>query len=197
MKFNEALKNRRSIYGLSKNINHSDNQIKGIVEEAVLHVPSAFNSQSTRTAVLFGEHHDRLWSIVEENLRKILSEEVFPETKNRIDLFKNAYGTVLFFEDNKVVKNLQEQFPLYKENFPTWAKHENGMLQFAIWTSLETEGMGASIQHYNPLIDKDVKSQWEIPDSWQLIAQMPFGAITEKPGKKEFMPLEQRVKVFK
>lgn len=26
------------------------------------------------------------------------------------------------------------------------------MIQFAVWTALETEGLGASLQHYNPII---------------------------------------------
>ena len=28
-----------------------------------------------------------------------------------------------------------------------------GMLQLAVWTALAEKGLGASLQHYNPLID--------------------------------------------
>jgi predicted oxidoreductase (fatty acid repression mutant protein) len=77
-----------------------------------------------------------------------------------------------------------------------WAQQSNGILQYIIWTSLQEEGLGASLQHYNPLIDSEVKTQWNVPDSWELIAQMPFGKPTAPPGDKEFMPLEERVKIF-
>ena len=71
------------------------------------------------------------------------------------------------------------------------------MLQFAVWTLLEEAGLGASLQHYNPLIDEAVKRVWQIPDSWQLLAQMPFGAPAGAPGEKAFEPLERRVKVYR
>lgn len=66
-----------------------------------------------------------------------------------------------------------------------------------VWTSLEIEGLGASLQHYNELIEADVKREWKVPADWKLISQMPFGKPTAPAGEKEFMPLEERVKVFK
>ena len=56
-------------------------------------------------------------------------------------------------------------FPLYKDNFPIWSLQANGMLEFAVWTSLEAEGLGASLQHYNPLVDDGVKKAWSLPES--------------------------------
>ena len=46
------------------------------------------------------------------------------------------------------------------------------MHQLAVWTMLEDEGMGASLQHYNPLIDDEVRKVWNLSDDWKLIAQM-------------------------
>ena len=69
----------------------------------------------------------------------------------------------MYFEDQVVVEGLQEQFALYKDNFPIWSLQSSGMLQFTIWTSLEAEGLGASLQHYNPLIDEQVKAEVETP----------------------------------
>jgi predicted oxidoreductase (fatty acid repression mutant protein) len=59
------------------------------------------------------------------------------------------------------------------------------------------EGLGASLQHYNPIIDEAVKKQWNLPADWELIAQMPFGKPTAAAGEKQFLPLEDRVKIFK
>ena len=78
-----------------------------------------------------------------------------------MNAFKSGYGTVLYFEDSEVVEELQEKFALYKENFPIWSQQSSGMLQFAIWTALEIEGFGATLQHYNPLIDEEVRKEWE------------------------------------
>lgn len=52
-------------------------------------------------------------------------------------------------------------------------------------------------KHYNPLIDDSVKSEWNIPNNWRLIAQMPFGNKIQEPGGKEFAPIENRFKSFR
>jgi predicted oxidoreductase (fatty acid repression mutant protein) len=89
-----------------------------------------------------------------------------------------------------------EKFTSYKDNFPVWAEQANGMLQYAIWVSLADVGIGASLQHYNPLIDDEVKKTWNLPSSWKLISQMPFGKVLEKPEPKDSLPVDQRIKVF-
>ena len=111
--------------------------------------------------------------------------------------FACGYGTVLFFEDQKEVKGLQEAFPSYQENFPGWSLQTSAMHQLAIWVMLEDVGFGASLQHYNPLIDEEVRRAWDLPEHWHLIAEMPFGLPLGKPGEKEFQPLEERVRIFK
>ena len=57
-------------------------------------------------------------------------------------------------------------------------------------------GLGASLQHYNPLIDDEVRRTWNLPGDWMLIAQMPFGTPTGEPGEKEFEDLSKRIKIF-
>ena len=195
--FFTAVADRRSFYGISKEAVVSDDKIKEIIEHAVKHTPSAFNSQSTRVVLLLGKEHDKLWDIAMEALRKIVPADSFSSTEDKINSFKNGYGTVLYFEDNAVVESLQNQFALYKDNFPVWSQQTSGMHQFVIWTALEIEGFGASLQHYNELIENDVKKEWSIPENWKLIGQMPFGKPTTKPDEKQFSPLEERIKVFK
>ena len=194
--FDEALKDRRSICAISNESGVSNERIQEVINEAVLHTPSAFNSQSARVVVLFGENHNKLWDITEASLKKIVPEENFAPTKEKIDSFRNGYASVLFFEDQNVVKNLQEQFSLYKDNFPVWSQQSSGMLQYVIWTSLAVEGLGASLQHYNELIEEDVAKEWSIPSGWKLVAQMPFGKPVSGAGEKEFLPLDERVKTY-
>lgn len=194
--FFEAIKDRRSIYAISKESPVSDDKIKEVVEEAVKYAPSAFNSQSGKVVLLFGEEHDKLWDITLEALRKIVPAESFAPTQEKIASFKAGHGTVLFFDDNGIVEYLQKEYSLYKDNFPVWAQQSNGMLQLVVWAGLEAEGLGASLQHYNELIEEAVKKEWNIPASYKLIGQMPFGKPTAAPGEKSFVPLEERLKVY-
>lgn len=189
--FFEAVKGRRSVYAISKESPISDEQIQKIVEEAVLHSPTSFNSQSSRAVVLLGEQHDKLWDITAETLRKIVPTEQFEGTAQKLASFKAGYGSVLFFEDQAVVKHLQENFALYAENFPIWANQSSGILQFVVWTAFAEQGLGASLQHYNPLIDDEVKETFGIPAEWKLIAQLPFGT-TVTPSGRERIPADRR-----
>lgn len=196
--FSEALKHRRTYYSISNQSPISDSEIEQIVNFAVTHVPSAFNSQSTRAVLLLGDSHQKLWTIVKDTLKKIVPAEAFVKTEEKINhSFAAGYGTVLFFEDQTVVKGLQDAFPSYQENFPGWSLQTSAMHQLTVWTMLEDAGFGASLQHYNPLIDAEVRRTWDIPESWSLISQMPFGTPAGDPGAKEFQPLESRVKIFK
>ena len=194
--FRKMVENRRSYYAIDKKSPISDKQIQEIVEHAVKYVPSPFNSQSGRVVLLLGENHDKLWEITRETLRKIVPADNFGPTDEKINSFKNGYGTILYFEDQEVVEGLQKQFPLYEETFPVWSVQASAMLQYTIWVAIEEAGLGASLQHYNPLIDDEVKESWNLPSKWKLIAQMPFGTPLAEPGDKEFAPLESRIKVF-
>ena len=198
LNFKEALQNRRTYYTISNKSLISDKEIEDIVKFAVTHVPSSFNSQSTRVVLLLGENHKKLWKISKETLRKIVRAEAFKSTEDKIDgSFAAGYGTVLYFEDQSVVKGLQDAFPAYSDNFPVWSNHTSAMHQLAIWTMLEEAGFGASLQHYNPLIDEEVAKAWNLPSTWKLVAEMPFGVPTQGPGEKSFQPIDERVKVFR
>lgn len=196
--FYDAVKNRRSIYSISNEEVVSDERIEEVIKFAVKHTPSAFNSQSGRVVILLGEQHEKLWDLTEKTLRgAVPADQDFTPTKQKMNGFRSGYGTILFFEDEDVVQDLQKKFPLYEDKFPLYSNHSTGMLQYVVWTSLELEGFGASLQHYQPLIDEKVKEQWGIPTQWTLHAQMPFGKPTAPPNEKEFQPLDKRVKIFK
>lgn len=168
----------------------------GLKNDAVKYSPTAFNSQSARVVVLLGEQSDKLWNITKETLRKIVPEDRFASTEERINDFSSGYGTILFFEDQSVVEEMQKQFALYADNFPIWYKQSSAMLQFVIWTAFVQEGLGASLQHYNPLIDQEVAKEWGLPAQWKLIAQMPFGKPTSTLGEIAINPVSERVKYF-
>ncbi len=193
----EQLTKRRSIYVLGKNIHKSADEVATLIQETVEASPSAFNSQSSRVVVLMGEHQDKVWEIAKGILRAMIPADSFAATEQKMDMFKAAFGTVLFFEDVNVVKGLQEQFAAYADNFPIWSEHSSAMAQLAVWTVLSSEGIGASLQHYNPIIDEQVKAEWGIPANWVLRAQMPFGSIEAPANDKDTMARADRFKVFK
>src|SRR5690606_8166462 len=98
-----------------------------LIREAIRQAPSSFNSQSSRAVILFGEESRKFWHLVEEALRIIVPEVDFPKTQKRIGGFAAGAGTVLFFEDQSIIGELQKKFPLYAENFPIWSEHSTGM----------------------------------------------------------------------
>lgn len=195
--FTEAVTNRRSIYALGKNIPVLESQIMAAVERMVKDVPSAFNMQSARVVVTMKEHHENVWHITESALKKIVPEENFEATQQKMESFAAGYGTILFFEDSDTIYKMQKEYPLYKDDFSIWAAQANGMLQFAIWTALEDLGLGVNIQHYNMMIDEDIRKIYKLPDSWDLVAQMVFGEKLAEPPAIDKISTGDRVKVFR
>ncbi|MDR0676280.1 MAG: nitroreductase family protein [Elusimicrobiota bacterium] len=190
----EVLKKRRSVRKLSSGKIVSDERIKEIVEFVYTYSPSAFNAQEHRAVVLLNDSHKKFWDIVKEALKKIVTDsKIFEKTEEKLNGFYNGYGTILFFIDTETVKKLEKAFTNYKDFFTTWANHGEGIAQILLWILLENEGLGASIQHYNPIIDNEVKRVFDIPQTWELVAQMPFGKPNEELKDKTFLPIEQKV----
>ncbi|KEA51769.1 MULTISPECIES: nitroreductase family protein [Mangrovibacter] len=195
--FHALATQRRTIYALGKTLPVSDDAVVALIKEAIRQAPSAFNSQSSRALILLGAEHTKFWELTREQLRKIVPAEHFAPTSQKIDGFAAAAGSVLFFEDQSVVKGLQEQFAAYADNFPVWSEHSTGIAQYAVWLALAEKGIGANLQHYNPLVDEDVQRTWNIPASWKLRAQMNFGSIEAPAGDKAFMDDADRFVVAK
>ncbi|ANY15200.1 nitroreductase family protein [Bordetella pseudohinzii] len=183
----EALKQRRTQYALGRNVSLSKEALVALIQEAVKHSPSSFNSQTSRVLVLFGAESEKLWALATDEVRKVAPAEGFDKTEAKLKGFAAGVGTVLFFEDQDVVRGLQEKFALYADNFPVWSEQASGMAQLSVWSALANAGVGASLQHYNPLIDAAVAREWKVPASWKLRAQMPFGSNEAPQTDKAFM----------
>jgi predicted oxidoreductase (fatty acid repression mutant protein) len=192
----EAIKKRRTQYSLGKALPIPPAEVVILVQDAIRHAPSSYNSQSSRAVILFGEHSERLWSIVKEMLRRTTATDAFPRIEARLDSFAAGAGTVLFFEDQETIRRMQEKVARVAERFPEFAEHSSGMAQFAVWTALANAGIGASLQHYNPLIDAEVARTWQIDLSWRLRSQMPFGSNEAPLPEKTFIDAGVRFKVY-
>lgn len=139
-------------------------------------------------SITYTKQQNQLW----DNIYDVFEGKV---AKEKIDSFTNGYGTILYFYDEDTVKGLQDKFPAYADRFPDWASQSSGMLQISIWSGLKELGIGASLQHYNPVIDEMVKEMFDLPESFLLKAQMPFGGIGFYPDKKEDEDISKRVKI--
>ncbi|MCK8617513.1 nitroreductase family protein [Fructobacillus sp. M158] len=196
--FNELQEKRRSIYALGKEVKQTDQELFDLVKKSIKNSPSPFNSQSVQAVVLTGDAHEKLWEMTLAELKKVASsEEAFQATTAKIKgAFQSGYGTVLYFTDQNIVQGLKEQAPLYADNFDDWAEESVGIALYAVWLALAEEGVGASLQHYNPLIDQAVKEAFNLPDHWVLRGEMPFGSIEAPADGKTFLPDDARFKQF-
>lgn len=183
---------RRTIYRLGKSLPVNEENVVESIKEAMRQAPSAFNSQSSRALILLGKEHDRFWGLVREQLRKVIPAESFHATSDKLDGFTAAAGSVLFFEDLATIAALQKQHIAYADNFPLWSEQSSGIAQYAVWLALTEKQIGANLQHYNPLIDTDVRAAWNIPESWSLRAEMNFGNIIAPAGEKTFIDDDKR-----
>ena len=126
----------------------------------------------------------------------LVSGDQAKASETKLAGFRGAYGSVLFFEDPEPYEPLQH-FKMYSDKFESWQDQTSGMHQLLVWTALEAEGLGANLQHYNPLIDDQVKKTWNLNPKWRLISQLVFGKPTgDKPSPKPKKPVEERYRVI-
>lgn len=185
----ESLKDRRSYYNINKELPVKEEKVLDLIKEITELVPDAFNMKSSVVLAAFNEQHDVIWDHIYDAFDGKVSRE-------KINSFKAGAGTILYFYDQGVVERMQKQFPLYADNFPVWANQASGMLQLSIWSGLRELGIGASLQHYNPIIDECIHKLFDLPESYILVAQMPFGGIVNEPEAKEKEDISKRVLVF-
>lgn len=194
--FIKLMQKRRSIYNLGASTNIQEETIIQTIADCLKHTPTAFNTQTGRVIILFNKPYKEFWLNTKKILKKVTPPENFEKTKDKLTSFSKGIGTILFFEEQHTIQAMQDKFPLYKENFPIWSEQSAGMLQFAVWLALSEIGLGANLQHYNPLIDENVHKTFATPTSWKLIAQMNFGSIEKEADSKTFLEIPKRLKIF-
>lgn len=124
----------------------------------------------------------------------------------------------MFFESDNDLTALAQQHAVVAPFITEWSDTSSGMHQLAgtfspsqtlfskqstnpsetVWTALEAEGLGASLQHYHflpPFVEK-IKEDYKLPADWKPKAQLVFGTPVGGPMDKTTKPVEDRVKVF-
>lgn len=194
--FKDLLEKRRTIYALGNNTAHSQEEITEAIRHAVQMSPSASNSQTTRAIVLFGDANVKLWNHIYEVQEGVLPEAMWNMLSGVMENARDkAVGTVLFFEDREAV----EAMPTSEATREAFKQNNTGIAQYAVWLRLAEMDLGASLQHFNigyeQGFDKAVRDMFNLPDSYEMIAQMPFGSIEQPAGDKEFVDPNKRVQV--
>lgn len=92
--FLEIIARRRTCYQLGAQSPISHARIQKIIEDVLLNVPSAFNSQTVRIILLVKEEHRKLWDIAAEVLKGVVPEDAFAATEKKLKGFRAAFGTV-------------------------------------------------------------------------------------------------------
>ena len=179
--FLEIANKRRTQYMIGGEANHSIEEIAAELARVVTASPSAFNSQTTRLVIVSEAANQKVWEIIDGTQKEILDEGMYNYFKGVFETAKNAVGTVLFFE-------------LYKEQ-------NAAMAEYAALLRLAELGYGANLQHFNigfqQGFDRSIKEALDLPDHWELNAQMPFGPVIEPAQDLEKLNHEEQVRIIK
>ena len=187
---------RHSFYEINQSIPCSRDDITKMILRALELYPSSFNSQSSRLLVLYQDEHKRFWNLVKQELLNTAPQDKQDAIKNRIASFSSGFGTILYFIDTSIVHAQEKAMPLYAENFNNWAMQSSAMLQFMIWSAFANNNIGASLQHYNPLVNQMVEKTFNIDKNWELVAQMPFGGIKSIPQPHIVENLNEKISIL-
>ena len=196
MAYSDILKTRRSIYILNDQLPVSQAIVAGRIKEAISLSPTAFMMQGIHAVILTDDNHKKLWDkIVYNTLQKIVPAEAFKRTEIKLNTFSQATGTILLLRDLEAVEQMRKEYATYADEMDNWSWQDLGIAMVNIWNSLAEINVGANIQHYNPLIDDEVKTTWNIPANYQLVGQMVYGGIVSRPGDKERKSGDELVRV--
>lgn len=97
----EAVKHRRTVYGVTDKVPVSDDRIIEIVNQIIQTMPSSWNMQSTRILVTLGTEHKKFWDTVIAAAKPAVlekqGEEGWKRNESRFKSFRAGYGTVRVF----------------------------------------------------------------------------------------------------
>ncbi|MBG9979976.1 nitroreductase family protein [Facklamia sp. DSM 111018] len=198
-KFIDLASKRRSHYVVGKNVDYTVEEIADYIGKVALEVPTAFNSQTSRLVIVTGEANAKVWNIIHQTQKEVLPAEMYEYFKGLFEGSENnAFGTILFFEDREAIK---ANIPTNEERQEIYKEQNAANTQYATWLALTELDLGATLQHFNvgykQGFDRSLREALNLPESWELNAQMPFGSIEAEANPKDKMPVDEKVLVIK
>ncbi|KAM0437904.1 hypothetical protein ACHAPT_002269 [Fusarium lateritium] len=196
-----AAKHRRTVYGLKGTSAVSDSRVEEILQQVLSFAPSSYNTQPVRITLVTGEKHKQFWDTIiaaAEPILKGAGEEVWNTMNGLFQAHKGAYGSVVFWESGKSIKEAGETHQAAAHMFAEFGDHATGMHQILVWTALELEGLGANLQHLNaiPPVEAAVKKFLDVPEDYKLKAHLNYGdEAQEHPPVPQKLPFSETIKV--
>ena len=135
---------RRSLYDLSADLPITTEELHGLLRDILRTTPSGFNSQTARLVLLSGAEHRQAWDVIQRCVQPLTEPAAFEKTVAKMDGFRRAAGTILFFEDGEILRDLEQRFPKFANNVPLFSAHTSAMHQYAAWTQLAALNIGAN-----------------------------------------------------
>ena len=189
----DVIEKRRSNYDLGNNLEISKKDLINLLRKIIYYAPSPFNVQSSKIVLLNKKSHHLLWTtVVEEFLKKNNNGDLLDSDKARIKREDKAYGTILFYKDERVIEEFKEKLDAYEQkSLDSWCIEESAMLQMNIWNELRLRNIGAHIVHFDD-IDEEVSVAFDIDKNYKLVAMMVFGNIIQEAAVKPKKEIDKR-----
>ena len=189
----DVIDKRRSNYDLGNNLEISKKDLINLLRKIIYYAPSPFNVQSSKIVLLNKKSHHLLWTtVVEEFLKKNNNGDLLDSDKARIKREDKAYGTILFYKDERVIEEFKEKLDAYEQkSLDSWCIEESAMLQMNIWNELRLRNIGAHIVHFDD-IDEEVSVAFDIDKNYKLVAMMVFGNIIQEAAVKPKKDIDKR-----
>lgn len=173
MEFTQLIQLRRSDYDIDDQVTIPKNEITQMIEDIISNSPTAYNAQSFQVLVLYDEHHHTLWDALERE--------------------QPGFGTIVLFADNDAI---EKRMPTTPDRQEIYKNQDSAILAYALWLGLNNINLGATLHHFNIGDDHLVRDLFDLPDSWEMIAQMPFGRVVKPTPKSERLPAHQFITVL-
>lgn len=174
----DLLEKRHSEYDIYADVDISLEELENYVQAILNTIPSANNSQSQRAVIVSGEAQAAVWKIIKDihlSQEDVLPAQAFANISAKMDKAAQAFATILLFEDRHAIDSMKTR----NERAHEYKQQHTGMLALTLWLAVVDLGLGASLQHYNigyeKGFDKSIKELLNLPDHYELTAQMPVG----------------------
>jgi predicted oxidoreductase (fatty acid repression mutant protein) len=144
-------------------------------------VPAAYNRPPWHIVVVH-ERSGGFWDVVEAAFRDRLGGDRLARYLDRLAGFRGGVGAVLVYEDRTAVEEMRQACGIDHDQARAYSEQGLGMVQLALWLAIVAEGLGASLQHWEALIEDRVAAFLGLPaDRFRLAATMPLGFPAEEP----------------
>ncbi|KAK7194247.1 hypothetical protein NESM_000339500 [Novymonas esmeraldas] len=195
-----ALGARRSVYHVNKLLPLSAEEVCTLVKAAVRaaeRLSADDVPHSTRVVLLLGSAHDAFWDLVADQIHRVASPATAAVGAAKVDhSMKAAAVTLLFYSDTRVESSIAARLTRLGHDGDDMAAVMGtrgvAAAEMAVWTALACAGIGATLHHYNVLVEQLVTQQLQLPPWWRMQSQMPLGGVARPPDAKSYAPMEDR-----